>query len=325
MTTTTLPLTESGLRKAAILVASLDHTAADAVLEQLGAESARQIRQAVVTLEEIPEAERQEVIIEFFRLSPEREITQFSSETMEDRPAARGAASGRIRAEPPKGPPFQRLRAAEGENLARLLGNERPQTIALILSHLPARQAGEVLVLLTPGQQVEVVRRLVNLEETDPAVLREVEQALETRLSRQVQMQRRRVAGWEAVEGILKTADRDVGARIAENLASQDRLFAERFSPPPLDFEDLESCDDAILNEVFFVADPAWIVPALLGAAPGLVDRALRAFPLRQAAAIRQQLAQPGPISLRDVETARRRLADAARRVVMVDQLQRTN
>jgi flagellar motor switch protein FliG len=318
MPSNTLPLTDAGLRKAAILVASLDHTAADVVLGQLGAESARQVRQAVIALDEIAEDERQEVIVEFFRLSPEQKITRYSSETVGDRPAEHKPAVER--AKPANGRPFQRLCEAEGEKLTRLLSNERPQTIALVLSHLSARQAGEVLVQLTPGLQAEVVRRLVNLEETDPTVLREVEQALEMRLSRQVQMQRRRVAGWAAVEGILRTADRDVGARIAGNLAAQDRQFAERLSPPPLDFEDLESCDDAVLAEVFAGADPACIVPALLGAPPTLVDRALRAFPFRQSAAIRRQLAEPGPIALSDVETARQRLADAARQILMIHQ-----
>jgi flagellar motor switch protein FliG len=320
MTTTTLPLTDAGLRKAAILVASLDHTAADAVLKQLGAEPARQVRQAVIALDEIADDEREQVMIEFFRLSPERKITQYSSETVDGRSADHKPAVERSK--PAGGRPFQRLSEAEGEKLARLLSNERPQTIALVLSHLSARQAGEVLAQLTPGLQTEVVRRLVNLEETDPMVLREVEQALEMRLSRQVQMQRRRVAGWAAVEGILRTADRDVGAKIVGNLAAQDRHFAERLSPPPLDFEDLENCDDAVLAEVFGGADPAWIVPALLGAPPTLVDRALRALPFRQATAIRRQLAEPGPIALSDVETARRRLADAARQILMIHQFQ---
>ncbi|MBN2579315.1 MAG: hypothetical protein JXB10_10020 [Pirellulales bacterium] len=314
----TLPLTDSGLRKAAILVASLDRGAADAVLEQLGPEPARRVRQAVVALEEIPESEQQEVIVEFFRLGPERKISEYSSEAIPNRPAGHDAVPGKFRTEPPPAPPFQRLREAEGEKLARLLSNERPQTIALVLSHLPARRAGEVLARLAPRLQAEVVRRLVNLEETDPAVFREVEQALEKRLANQVQMQRRRVAGWDAVRGILETSDRDVSAQIMENLAAQDRSFAERLGPPPLEFTDLESCDDAVLAEVFSQADPDWIVPALLGAAPEFADRALRTLPLHEADAIRQRLARPGPLPLSDMETARRRLADAARRILMV-------
>jgi flagellar motor switch protein FliG len=321
MPSSTILLTDAGLRKAAILVASLDRAAADVVLGQLGPEPARRVRQAVVFLEEIPEAEREEVIVEFFRLSPERRITRFSSERPRGPSDGDSVALGETHEEPPKEPPFRRLREEESEKLARLLSNERPQTMALVLSHLPARQAGEVLVQLAPPLQAEVVRRLVNLEETDPGVLQEVEQALETRLSRQVLMQRRRVAGWEAVRGILETAEPDVSMRILENLAADDSHFADRLGSPAVEFEDLASLEDAILAEVFQRADPAWIMPALLGAAPEFVDRALQGLPWHQAAEIRQRLAQPGPIQLRDVETARRRLADAAGRILLVHHL----
>jgi len=323
MTTSTLPFTETGLRKAAILVANLDRTAADAVLEQLGPEQARQVRQAVVSLEEIPDAERQQVIVEFFRLGPEKNVVRRSAEIVSRPPMQQQAPLPETSAERSANPPFQRLREAEGEKLARLLAGERPQTIALVLSHLASRQAGEVLVRLAPQLQVEVVRRLVNLEETDPAVLREVERALEARLSRQVQMQRRRVAGWEAIQGILETAESNVGSQILENLTAHDRTFAQRLGSPQVEFDDLESLDDAVVAEVFRAADPEWIMPALLGATPELVDRALRALPGWEAASMRQKLAQPGPIQLRDVETARRRLADLTGRILMVKQMQR--
>ena len=67
--------------------------------------------------------------------------------------------------------------------------------------------------------QAEVVRRLVDLEETAPEILREVEEALQSRLSQQVQMQRRRVAGLAAVAGILQAADGRTGMEILDNLA----------------------------------------------------------------------------------------------------------
>ena len=61
-------LSRDGLRKAAILVASLDTAAVDAVLDQvLAPEQARQVREIVVELEEIDQSERRRVIDEFFR------------------------------------------------------------------------------------------------------------------------------------------------------------------------------------------------------------------------------------------------------------------
>src|SRR5271166_5483212 len=63
----TTKLNNDGLRKAAILVASLDTAAADAVLDQLAPEQARQVREIVVELEDIDQTERRRVIDEFFR------------------------------------------------------------------------------------------------------------------------------------------------------------------------------------------------------------------------------------------------------------------
>src|SRR5215472_10206405 len=62
----TTQLTHDGLRKAAILVASLDTAAADAVLDQLSPEQARQVREIVVELEDIDQGEQRRVIDEFF-------------------------------------------------------------------------------------------------------------------------------------------------------------------------------------------------------------------------------------------------------------------
>jgi flagellar motor switch protein FliG len=321
MNTIAQDLSKNGIRKAAILVACLDRSAADAVLELLGPEQAQRVRQAVVVLDDIPDNEQQRVVDEFFRLGPQLPPQQSHGVELGGRlareinlkrpaPAARKPASSGF-----KPPPFVRLREAEGEKLARLLAGERPQTIALVLSHLSARQAGGVLARLQPNLQTEVVRRLVDLEETDPAVLQEVEQALESRLSRQVPMQRRRVAGLQAMGGILQASGNEVRLQILENLAAHDRALAQRLGPPRMEFDDLADLDDAALAEVFRAVQPQWIMPALLGAPPEISDRVLNILPRNQAESLRRNLKQPGPIRLSDVETARQNIADIAARI----------
>ena len=139
------------------------------------------------------------------------------------------------------------LREAEADKLARVLAGELPQTIALVLSHLPPQQAGAVLARLQPALQTDVVHRLVDLEETDPEILRAVEETLEARLSKQVQMQRRRVAGLAAVAGILQASDGRASMQILDNLTAHDRQLAERLTPRPLAFEDLVDADHRVL------------------------------------------------------------------------------
>ncbi len=308
-----------GLRKAAILVASLDTSTADRLLDQLTPEQAQQVRRLAVDLGDVDRKEQQRVIDEFFRIGPllpgqcppgielddglARRLALGPTDDIYHEPAAASAKSNE---------PFRFLREAESEKLSRLLGGERPQTIALVLSHLPPQQAGSVLARLQPALQAEVVRRLVDLEETAPEILREVEEALESRFAEQVQMQRRRVAGLAAVAGILQAADGRTGMQILDNLANHDHSLAERLRPQPLAFDDLADVEERVLAAVVRAADAKVLMTALIGAAPELVDRILGGLSPAEAAQARHQLDHPGPLRLRDVEEARQQIARLA-------------
>jgi flagellar motor switch protein FliG len=316
-------LPNQGIRKAAILVASLQEAAADALLDRMGPERARQVRQAMVALGQIDPREQQRVIEEFFRVGPMVprkhpagiELTGELAGKLGFRGGQSSASASGV------GRPFRFLQEAEAEKLARLLGDERPQTIALVLSHLPPRQAGGVLARLRPEQQVEVIRRLVDLEETDPEILQEVEEALRARLSEQVCMQRRRVAGLQAISGILEASERRVAVQILDHLAAYDPPLAEKLSPPALTFDDLVQMDNAALWAVFEAAAPELWMTALVGAPPALIERVLRRFAPAEADLARHRLDHPGPLRLSDVESARQQIAELAHRLAMAGRI----
>jgi flagellar motor switch protein FliG len=311
-----------GLRKAAILVASLDQAAADVILDQLGPEQARQVRRLAVELGDLDQQEQQRVIDEFFRVGPLMPEQCPPGIELDDglarRLALRPPEEENTYSEPAAGSranePFRFLREAEADKLARLLGGERPQTIALVLSHLPPQQAGSVLARLQGALQAEVVRRLVDLEETAPEILREVEEALQSRLSQQVQMQRRRAAGLSAVANILQAADGRTGMQILDNLATHDQALAERLGPQPFSFDELAGADTRVLAALVRSADRGLLLTALIGAAPDLVERVLGEISPAEAQRIRGQLDHPGPLRLRDVEEARQQIARLAQR-----------
>jgi len=322
MTTQTAPKND-GLRKAAILVSSLDRRAADLVLEQIDPAAARLVRQAVLEMERIDEKEQERVIEEFCRRGPAARESFPAGIELDGslagklaRPAA-APATEQTGPSVPAAPPFRFLRDAEAEKLVKVLATERPQVIALVLSHLSPEQAGKVLVRLPPALQVDVVRRLMDLEETAPDILREVERGLQTRLSEQVRMQRRRVAGLAAVAGILGSAEQPVSMQILENLAAYDRPLADRLCPRRFEFADLLELDDGTLVAVLEAADAELLVLALVGAAPEWIDRLVKHLPEGEARAIRHRLDHFGPIRLSDVEEARAELAGLARRLAI--------
>jgi len=313
-----------GIRKAAIVTASLDRQTADRLLEHMAPQQAAEIRRAMVELGEIDPQEQRRIIDEFFRIEPlvpQRdppgiELDGLLSRTLSlgDSPTCSDPWADQ---EGGDAEPFGFLREAEADKLARILVAERPQMIALVLSHLPPEQAGSVLIRFAPALQVDVIRRLVDLEETEPEILREVEQALRLRLSEQIRMQRRRTCGLSAVAGILEASSGRVSGQILDNLASHDWQLAEKLGPEPLEFSDLARLDNPALAAVFEAADPELMILALVGAPPALIERFLTGLRQSEAKLIRHKLDHLGPTRLSDVEEARRHIADLARRLAV--------
>jgi flagellar motor switch protein FliG len=312
----TIRLHDAGVRKVAILVASLDTCAADALLDHLGPHCAGLVRKAAAYLDDVDAAQRQRVLDEFRRIRPM--VPGPAPEGIElDRlpaPRANALAAAPPTPEAPDVLPFEFLRGAEDRELAGLLSGERPATVALVLSQLPAERAGETLACLPAAVQVEVVRRLVELDNTDPETLREVERALESRWARQFAAEQRSAAGPETVARILAACDPQTRGAILDHLAEHDRGLAERFGGRPLAFDEVAGFDDAALAAVYRAADPEVAWASLLGAPPAMVERLLRRLPSEEAKLLRHKLEHPGPIRLSDVEEARRQIAALAQR-----------
>lgn len=303
---------ENGLRKVAIVVSSIDRNSADLVLEQMPPEVAEQVRHAIFDLEPIDPKEQRRVIDEFFQATPNPGHDRGTdSQVMYQRIApseSHSPSAGRDHV-------FESLGEMAPEGLAGILAGERPQTIALVLSHLAPELAGQVLVQFPAQVQPEVFRRLVDLEETDPEILGEIEKSLETRLSNAFALPRKRVAGLSAVEGILDATDRSTGTQLYRNLSSHDQQLASQLKPERLEFDDLERIDYADLQELLDAVESTLLSLALVGASPTLIHRISAALPASRAAALRHEMNHPAPTRLSDVEAARQRIGLIAQKI----------
>lgn len=304
------------LRKAAILVASLDDEMADKLLEQMPEEQAALVRRMIVDLGDVDPREQDNVLNEFFRIGPAA-----PEPTPPVEPARipmvvdelqLGTSTALVADEET---PFRFLHEAKGEKLTPILASEHPQTIALVVSHLPPDKAADVLATLASNTQVEVIRRLVVLDEANPEILREVERGLQTRIVEHVRDERRKVAGMQAVATILSAADPRIRREILSNVAIHDRQLAGRLMPQQVEFADLDSLDDTALALILDTADAEVVMLALAGAAPALVERILSQLPARDARLLRRALDTLGPTRLSDVEAAQRELGQLAQRL----------
>jgi flagellar motor switch protein FliG len=312
---------QTSLRKAAILVASLDSRTADLLLDQMGSEQADQVRRAILHLGDVDPSEQNKVIDEFCRIGPlvpsqhpagiELDGELARNLAIPGEPAAHEAAPDFSESidEPP---PFRFLHETEFGAIMPYLRREHPQTIALVAAHLPPERASALLAQLPASLQVEVVRRLADLDETDPHVLQDVERGLQTWLSQQSSHRQRRANGLATVSAILEAAPRSARRQIMTNLTRVDRPLAGKLQTNRYTFADLIQFDDASLIAVLRAADPELIVLGLAGASVELVDRVSRRLPTEQSRALAKALAHLGPTRLADVEEAQQALADLA-------------
>lgn len=319
----------TALRKAAILVASLDPASADGLLRQMEPGQAARVRAAVAELDTVDEQERRQVIHEFVQAGPRPvaadddgvELAEgLRAKLLPERPSAPAATQVGVPGSqarsgawsPDSAPPFGFLDEVDTAYLAPVLADEHPQTIALVVSHLEPHRAAEVLATLQPAVQAQAIRRMLDLGEPDREILREVEAAIERRVEAEQRRDARRAAGMATVMRLLKAADEHHEEQILTNVAVHDEPLAGVLHHRPGGVRSLEELDDRALLSVIEQADPEVAVLALAGSSPALVERLLAQFPPRAGHQLRRALAAMGPTRLSDLDEAREQLVELA-------------
>lgn len=312
---------DENLRRAAILIESLDGPTAERLLEQLPEGAAARLRRTMVDLENVDADEERRIIAEFLRRRPAATGPRDSSVELE---LGRAARLSMARGNPPPPAanaddrtPFHFLRAAQGERITPFISGEHPQTIAVVVSHLPDDRAAAVLAALDGELQAEVIQRLIDLDQADPDVVRDVEGALESRMLEQALTERRQDSGLESVARILDAAAPKLRRSILAKLSRHDRQLAERVRPQWFEFEDLHRVDDATLTTILAEVGMEVARLALADADANLVARILQPLSPSEAKKMRRMIERLGPVRLSDVEEAQREVARAARELAL--------
>ncbi|WP_172839090.1 flagellar motor switch protein FliG [Thermanaeromonas toyohensis] len=210
-------------------------------------------------------------------------------------------------------PPLDTARRADPAWLAAFLGGERAQIAAAVLAYLPPEQAARVLEGLPEEKRPEVIYRMATLRRLNAPILA----ALERYLERQVFL-----PGGEQVSGSPEAAARVLG-RTGQSLQEdvlrwineRDPGMAEEIRRNMFVFEDLLAVSDRDLQRVLRHVDIYRDLPlALKGAPASMREKFLRCLSSDAAAVVRDAM-EAGPVPKQQVEEARRRIIEAARKL----------
>jgi len=153
------------------------------------------------------------------------------------------------------------------------------------------------------------------MDNTNPEVVKEVEQGLEMRLSGLMTQTTQRVGGVEAVAEMLNLADRSTEKSIMESLEAQDPDLVDQIRRLMFVFEDILLVNDKGIQSVLKEIDNEELSLALKTASPELRDKIFRNMSERAAQLIKEDMEYMGPVRISDVESAQQKIVDVVRRL----------
>ena len=318
----------SGAEKAALLLLSLGENNAGEILKRLDDKEVQLLGQKISRLEVVPTKQLAGILEEFNRMmeAPEALIVrgeQFFkntiARTMDHKRQQDLIESLDLETSPEF---FQKIKKLDARIVASYMRNEHPQTVALVLAHLDRGQAGAVLAQFPENLQLEVVRRVANLDQVSPAIIEEIDSALKDEISLVEEVGGRAIGGAQSVAEILNQMERAVENNILKRLEEDDyEDLAEDIRRYMFTFEDLLGVEDRGIMALLKEVNTQELALALKAASEELRQKFYRNMSTRASEMLQEELEIMGPARLRDVEAVQQKVIQIAKRLEAEGQL----
>ena len=309
----------SDIHNAAVLLMTLPEEEASSLMSKLDPKQVEQVSIEIARTRSVASDEQDRVIKEFAEAGPSsggRVGGIEVAKTLMQRALGPGAAAAlnNVR-QSIEAMPFSFLRQADSQNVLTYINDEHPQTIALILSHLPPNQGAEILAGLPEARRLAVVRRIATMGRTSPDIIREVEQGLERRMSSVMSQSFERAGGVEAVAEILNVSDRATERTLLDALRVEDPQLVEEIRRLMFVFEDIGRFSDKDIQTILKNVETSQWALALKGASESLREKILKNMSERAAEMLKEEIEFLGAVKRSAVEDKQQEIVDVIRKL----------
>jgi flagellar motor switch protein FliG len=315
--------TLKGRKKAAILLVLLGNETAATVYRNLPESEVRLITQEIAELEYISPELAAQVLREYHRLTLTQE---YMAQGGRDYAAkllvkAFGEQNAQAlldevnRAQEVSAQNLDTLQKADPHQLAKFIQGEHPQTIALILAHLNAKVARSVLMMLPEKIRGQAVKRLAQMQQFSPEMVKKISLVLHKRLSNLGTQSQRAYGGVKAVAELLNQIDQDASTTILGTIEQDNASLATTIRNLMFTFEDFLVVPDTGIRELLGQVDKKMLATALKGASEDLKNHIFKCMSSRAVEMLKEDMDVLGPVRSKDVQTAQREIVAAARRL----------
>jgi len=208
--------------------------------------------------------------------------------------------------------PFIWSRNVNVGTLAGYVEGEHPQTIAMILAHMPSEISSEILMSLPEEQKGDISLRIARLGQISEDVVRDVDEALKLELSGAVGPGGK-AGGLQVLVDIINGVDKTTEDAVMEFVEEDDAEMANDIRNLMFVFEDLTSIDDSAMREILKKVEGQQLTFALKTATEEMKEKIFSNLSQRAGEMLKDDLEAMGPVRLAEVEEAQQAVVRAAK------------
>jgi flagellar motor switch protein FliG len=210
---------------------------------------------------------------------------------------------------------WEKLANVSEDVLASYLKNEYPQTVAVIISRIRPSHAAKVLGQFPEDFAMEVMKRVLVMDNVPREILIAVEESLKSEFMRNLAQQNTRDSH-ELMADIFNNFDRSSEAKFMEMLEKASADDAEKIRALMFTFEDITKTDDKGLQTILRDVEKDVLALALKGAGDELKERFLSNMSERASKILKEDMEAMGPVKVKEVDEAQMKVVTVAKDLI---------
>ena len=210
---------------------------------------------------------------------------------------------------------MQQIIDLDSMSICNLLNEEDPQTIALVVSYLPALKGSEVLMSMPDRVREMVVEKLATLESTPIEVVETLGEVLSAKVGERVSRALNQTGGEKSAAAVLNAMNKEERKKLLDNMDERAPDLVRSIRMKMFTFDDLQTLDLKTIQKIMREVDASKLAIALSAATDTLKDAMLGSLSKRAAENVREEIDNMGKISLREVEVNQNSIIDVVRQL----------
>lgn len=207
------------------------------------------------------------------------------------------------------------LKWMDSKQVASIIRNEHPQIQTIVLSYLEPEQSAEILAQFPEKVRLDLLMRIANLEEVQPAALQELNEIMEKQFAGQAGTQAAKMGGLKSAANIMNYLDTAIEGQLMDAIREQDEEMSQQIQDLMFVFDNLVDVDDKGIQAILREVQQDALLKAIKGADEELKEKIMRNMSKRAAEMLADDLEALGPVRISEVETAQKEILSVARRL----------